>query len=131
VYFTNINLIFFILPFFFYKNHNNSTDIADRFRLPLNPLQVSLQYLLLQYEAYKSLYRSPGPYFLDCAIDPYVILCSPLAVILDRIIYCGNKIIYWGNKIMCCGNKIIYWGNKIICCWNKISFLWEQNNKPP
>ena len=28
----------------------------------------------------------------------------------------GNKIIYWGNKIICCGNKIIYWGNNIGNC---------------
>jgi hypothetical protein len=32
----------------------------------------------------------------------------------------GNKITYWGNKIICCGNKIIYWGNDMICCGNTV-----------
>jgi hypothetical protein len=55
--------------------------------LPLNPLQVSPQFLLVQQKAQKSLYRSPGPCFLDCPIDPYIIVCSPLAAILDQIRY--------------------------------------------
>jgi hypothetical protein len=55
--------------------------------VPLNPLQVSPQFLLLQQKAQKSLYRSPGSCFLDCPIDPYIIVCSPLAAILDQIRY--------------------------------------------
>jgi hypothetical protein len=31
----------------------------------------------------------------------------------NKIICCGNKIIYWGNKIICYGNKLIFWGNNI------------------
>jgi hypothetical protein len=48
MYFTNISLIFFL-------NHNDSTDTADRFRLPLNPLQVLSHLLLLQQESQESL----------------------------------------------------------------------------
>ena len=79
-----------LLPYkpYFFLNHNNSTETADRFRLPLNPLQISPQYLQLKQEAHKSLYRSPGPCFLDCPVDPYFILCSPLVAILDRTLTC-------------------------------------------
>jgi len=42
----------------------------------MNPLQVSPQVLPLQREAHKSLYNSPGPCFLDCPIDPYMLTAS-------------------------------------------------------
>ena len=83
MYFTNISLIFL--------NHNNSTDTVDRFRLLLNPLQVSPQFLLVQQEANMCLYRSLGPCVLDCPIDPYIILCPPLVDILDRTLTCRTQ----------------------------------------
>jgi hypothetical protein len=50
------------------------------------PFQVSPQFLLLQQEAHKSLYRSPGPCLLDYPLDTSIILCSPRAAFLDRIL---------------------------------------------
>jgi hypothetical protein len=53
------------------------------------PLQVSPQFLLLQQEAHKNCYGSPGPCFLDCPIDPYTLL--PLVAILDRTLACRTQ----------------------------------------
>jgi hypothetical protein len=84
MYLTNISLIFFL-------NHNDSTDTAERCRLPVNPLQVQSHLLLLQQEAHNSRYGLPLPCFLDCLIDPYIILYSPFAAILDRNLTCQTQ----------------------------------------